>query len=320
MCIFAQPVLSVSGTKIFGRLDGQGNQFVAYQMEYATTEKNAMILTIPTKLGTSESSVQFVDLSGYDNFFKHLNNAFPAPVPPSMPLSRSGWVEPTDSALVVHKVGSFVASIVPQLSDFSRLDSQFQIAPETWAKIPLYRDYSFVVFQLEALDGKPHPMAFKFPTRHTEQVFFPTVHIHDGEVHSREKFDHTLYCQDPMLDKATGSYTNKKDDATGLTRSKQVAEKSVFIDKSRGVVAANQLLHRKRMRGMLKNADVFVSVRNENPLLGWSLPRAMQTPLALGTLGTASALGCTALPLAWILRRRAKLLAQKPIRQSAKDL
>jgi hypothetical protein len=80
-------------------------------------------------------------------------------------------------------VGNFVASVVPTVEDFRRLDPQFSISPEIWGKIPDYQDYSFVVFQLEELKGRPHPMAFEFETRHQENLFFPTVHIHDGEVH-----------------------------------------------------------------------------------------------------------------------------------------
>lgn len=40
-----------------------------------------------------------------------------------------------------------------------------------------------------------HPMAFEFPRRDPTRLFFPTVHVHDGAVHSKARFDHTLYCQ-----------------------------------------------------------------------------------------------------------------------------
>ena len=40
-----------------------------------------------------------------------------------------------------------------------------------------------------------HPMAFEFPRRAPAALFFPTVHIHDGEVHETAMFDHRLYCQ-----------------------------------------------------------------------------------------------------------------------------
>lgn len=37
--------------------------------------------------------------------------------------------------------------------------------------------------------------ALVFATRFADRLYFPTVHIHDGEVHEKEKFDHNLYCQ-----------------------------------------------------------------------------------------------------------------------------
>ncbi len=40
-----------------------------------------------------------------------------------------------------------------------------------------------------------HPMAFEFPRRDPSQLFFPTVHVHDGKVHETAHFDHSLYCQ-----------------------------------------------------------------------------------------------------------------------------
>ena len=38
-------------------------------------------------------------------------------------------------------------------------------------------------------------MAFSFPRRDPGQLFFPTLHVHDGQVHETAAFDHTLYCQ-----------------------------------------------------------------------------------------------------------------------------
>ena len=51
-------------------------------------------------------------------------------------------------------------------------------------------------------------MAFEFETRLKNEIFFPTVHIHDGEVHKREHFDHTLYLQNAEFDNVVGKYKN----------------------------------------------------------------------------------------------------------------
>ena len=59
------------------------------------------------------------------------------------------------AALKVHSVGKFVASFVPSQSDFDRLDPQFVIPKESWAKLPEYQDFGFAVFQLKELSGYP---------------------------------------------------------------------------------------------------------------------------------------------------------------------
>lgn len=62
-------------------------------------------------------------------------------------------------------------------------------------QLPLYSDYGFAVFQLPRHNAREHAMAFEFPRREKEQLFFPTVHIHDGKVGQAAHFDHALYCQ-----------------------------------------------------------------------------------------------------------------------------
>ena len=93
------------------------------------------------------------------------------------------------------EVGSFVASFVPTVKDFSRLDEQFRLPDGTWDKLPAYKDYGFAVFKLKKGEQKVHPMAFEFPRADKTRLFFPTVHIHDGKVHDQAGFDHVLYCQ-----------------------------------------------------------------------------------------------------------------------------
>jgi len=172
MCCFSGSVESVTNTQIFGRLSGKETQFVVYQMQYESKVKTAMILPIPTAANATEDSVKFFDLKQYDRFFADLHRAFP-PLTPPPTMSRAVDSKAAKPAMLkVQEVGDFVASVVPSVGDFSRLDPMFSISPETWAKIPIYNDYSFVVFQLEKLEGRPHPMAFEFKTRHSDKIFF----------------------------------------------------------------------------------------------------------------------------------------------------
>ena len=67
-----------------------------------------------------------------------------------------------------------------------------------WTLLPDYQDFGFAVFKLASgRSQRAHPMAFAFPTRDRETLFFPTLHVHDEEVHDLAHFDHCLYAQAP---------------------------------------------------------------------------------------------------------------------------
>lgn len=201
MCCFSGPVRSVANTRIFARKASASSQFLVYAMHYAADQPMAMILPLPVVAGDGEKrekAVRFLSLKGYPRFFEDMEQAFPQP-------ARGGGLFGTAAAggavksapLPVEEVGDFVASYVPTVADFDRLDKRFTLPRQTWDRLPTYRDYGFAVFQLkQARAGKKvHPMALEFATRAPDRLFFPTVHIHDGKVHPREDFDHVLYFQ-----------------------------------------------------------------------------------------------------------------------------
>ena len=287
MCIFAQPVVSVADTAIFARMLPDGRQGLVYQMAFESTKRNAIILPLPVELPANEKdSLEFISLKGYGNFFKDLNRGFPLLAFPGPSTAARGSVDSlADPKLVVHDVGDFVASFVPTLADFDRLDEQFQLPKESWDKIPKYADYGFAVFQLKELSGKPHPMAFKFRSRLAKDsknsIFFPTVHIHDGEVHQREKFDHTLFLQAPQYDEVCGDYHQEKklvpDPSTGYVRSVRPAKNYCKIEKSKGLLDGDQFLHRLEMVGTFANEDVVANLSVSKKSVGF-IPRSFLRP------------------------------------------
>ena len=169
---------------------------------------------------------------------------------------------------------------------------------ETWSKIPGYEKFGFVVFQLAAGSLKPHPMAFEFPTKNGG-LFFPTVHIHDGDVHDVEEFDHVLYMQHAGLDSQVYAYQNSnvEDEATELIRSKYRASHFCDIEKACGLVDGNLLLHRKMVYGKLPNTDTVILPKGDalNRSLNFR-PMLRYTPW-LVVLGA----------IAWFFNRRSKL-------------
>ena len=299
MCCFARPVKDVSNTHLFARLSSPKTQLLAYQMTYESEQLNAMILPVPVATPTREDSLRFISLKGYDRFFDDLKRGFPTVEPASpKPMSRAKIGAINSKMLVVHEVGDFEASFVPTMDDFDRLDPRFVIPKSSWDKIPHYSNYGFAVFQLKQRSGKPHPMAFEFETRLASQIFFPTVHIHDGEVHNREKFDHMLYLQCAQYDQVVGDYVNSHvaDKSTGFVRSVRPAKTFVDTKKSQGMIDGNLMVHRKRMKGMLKNKDILATTKPTKRKGGFGMLEKSCLPGLAGILG-----------LSWIIQRRDRL-------------
>ena len=248
MCCFSKTVQRVANTRIFSRRLDETQQAIAYQMEFSADSDLAMILPLPVVPGSGEKAVKFINLEGYETFFADLSKAFP--IPESLGRSKAppaaGGVAPK---LAVQSVGSFEASFVPTVADFHRLDDRFRIAPEIWGKIPAYADYGFAVFKLKKGDHKVHPMALSFPSRHPNKLFFPTVHIHDGEVHAKEHFDHELYCQIAQ----PGLFEMMK-----WEESPGIASGTSEIDKSQGLLHADGHIYRRRLEGNFENRDMIL--------------------------------------------------------------
>jgi MYXO-CTERM domain-containing protein len=307
MCCFSTPT-KVYGTKIFARFSAPGKQMLAYQMRYESQALTAMILPLPTKLEktgkASETAVRFLNLKECGDFFEKLHSAFPEPERFSLSRGKSASLPAVEAAAVleVHEVGDFIASFIPSVDDFTRVDARFAISKQVWAAIPEYKDYGFAVFQLKDLKGSPHPIAFEFDTRTTASLFFPTVHIHDGAVHKSEAFEHMLYAQDASFDGAMGSYAGPSsiDRGTGLVRSKTLASSVMDASRTRGLLDPTLHLHRKELIGTLPNVDTLVS--RVVSASGSGCGRCSSSASSEGGgLGVAALAG-----LGWVIERRNK--------------
>jgi MYXO-CTERM domain-containing protein len=305
MCCFSSKT-EVHGTRIFARLTPEGTQMLAYQMLYSAVAPTAMILPLPVALPADDTSVRWKSLKDYDSLFQDLDAGFPAEPPPqSLFGSRSKSASAVAAApLPVHDVGDFVASFVPRIQDFARLDPRFVISGDVWAKIPEYADYGFAVFQLSKLSGTPHPIAFEFRSRLRDVLYFPTVHIHDGTVHAQDAFDHSLYLQDARFDARASGYSGPSapDRSTGYVRSKSNLASFADVGRGAGLLDGSLLVHRTTMQGMLPNKDTLVSVnvaaRSGSTGCGHC---AVSPDMTASVSGPAS---LALLGLSWIIRRR----------------
>ena len=129
-------------------------------MRYTAERPTAMILPLPVALPAKEDSVRFKSLKEYPGFFTDLAAGFPAL--PSSGLMRSKSAPESQAVaaaapLAVHDVGDFVATFVPSVKDFGRVDARFVIPKDVWDRVPAYADYGFAVFQQGALGfAAPH--------------------------------------------------------------------------------------------------------------------------------------------------------------------
>jgi hypothetical protein len=254
MCCFSVPVVSVSATRIFARVANDRHQFLVYSMHLETQRSVAMVLPLPVKHGTGEHDVAFINLKDYPDFFADMEKGFPPPPPPATEHA-DGMVMPNSAAaLEVVEVGDFQASFVPTEKDFSRLDKRFRLPEGAWKQLPTYNDYGFAVFKLKPGLQSVQPMAFSFPRRDAQSMFFPTVHIHDGKVHSKAEFDHILYCQ------PREGESFKFDLSRHWEESKGHAGNFMNLSRAHGLLEKDQHCYKTVMNGMLPNRDTIVAL------------------------------------------------------------
>ena len=228
-------------------------QLLVYRMSLETDNAVAMVLPLPVAKGSTEKAVRFINLQKYPNFFDDLEKGFPVPPPPpskgleDMPMSTG----PRETLTVYH-VGDFEASFVPSVKDFDRLDKKFRLPPAAFKKLPGYKNFGFAVFKLKPGAQNVHPMAFEFRTDLPTRLFFPTVHIHDGEVHGEADFDHKLYCQ------PSDALQLKMAD---WEESPKLAGKFMDVKKSAGIVTADEHCYKHELHGLLPNRDTFAEAR-----------------------------------------------------------
>jgi hypothetical protein len=239
------PKIHVSATNIFARVVAPGVQGLAYSMNLDSARDIAMILPIPVRPGTGENALRFIDLQKHPRMFAELADLFvePALVANSAqgPLRDAGR-----QTLVVHNVGAFIATYVPTKLDFDRVDRRFWLPRIVLDSVPAYADYGFAVFQLKPGKQTIHPMAFTFPSREIDRLYFPTVHLHDGRFRDEAEFDHALYYQHPRANVQGGTF-----DGDSTSYLMPVFDYGGLVDKGRPIV-------RRVIRGTQRNQDVWL--------------------------------------------------------------
>jgi hypothetical protein len=249
MCILSGAIKGISGTSIFVNDLGRGVHGTVYEMSIDTAHPVAMILPVPVLQGSGEDALRFVNLKEYPDFFKDMKMLFPT----MLAGSRGGVASGDSRTLKVHDVGDFIASYVPSRFYFHNLDSRFRLNAKAWNSLPDYSNFGFAVFQLKPGRSKVHPMAYTYPTDMPTELFFPTVHVHDGSGAERmAHYDHDLYYQ------ASDNFRDNPD----WEPSESLPESRMNLDATFGLVRAGSALMRRRIAGRRPNVD-FVLVADD---------------------------------------------------------
>ena len=241
MCCFSGAVERVADTSIFARSVENGRQILVYAMTISTKNDVAMILPLPVPAGSPDDAVRFISLKEYPEFFTRMKLGLPEPVTRSLSVgSAKAAPEAAAPKLEVVQVGEFEASFVPAVKDFGRLDERFRLPDQTWEQLPAYKGYGFAVFKLKKTATSVHPMAFEFPRADPKQLFFPTVHIHDGKVHG--KGDLRSFA---VLPEARGRRTSLPD----WRESNVLAGQFLSVERTGGIVDGAKHCYLKKLRG-----------------------------------------------------------------------
>ena len=179
MCIIQGLVKEVSKTKIMVAPLAHHRQLTVYanKVSMGNTQYRAMILPFPCSKG------EFFDLSVYPELFDDLNMMCWPQVKSNSYSYSDGAQASCNNSLAVVQVGSYHASIVPTLSDFSRINTQvFSLDTKVKDFLQTYypTGYSFMVCQLDE-NKEYHPFGYIHDTLPSGQLFIPTMHYHQHQ-------------------------------------------------------------------------------------------------------------------------------------------
>jgi hypothetical protein len=208
MCIFDGPIAHVSSTKIFVTAVMQSKivtirdtygkarrvrrpaentkplQLTVYS-NYVQIGSNhqqaAMILPFPL-LKKQKNRVKILDLSKCSTLFKRMDKLFKKKKYRGMIMQNAidYTFDDDETSLVVHTVGSYKASVVPNFAAFDMLQyNQFSLSPEVKNLLQQHysTDYGFMVCILRD-NADYHPFGYVHELRSDGKLFVPTRHFH----------------------------------------------------------------------------------------------------------------------------------------------
>lgn len=260
MCIFGDDVAIVKNTRIFVAPTKGGHQITVYQNTIQSFNKNAMILPIPinTSKKIPHKSIQLLDLSTDNNLFDNLDKIFLKPPP----YQDNNWGydhdnEDSDDYHEVYKIGLYKMSIIPNINSIDRLNiKEFNIKASIFESLRGHylTGFAFLVCQFDGQSEKEkmHPIGYihdSYMNDGKKVLFVPTLHIHDGEIHKMENFDHLIF----SLKTDVGDEPFQNDKKINQILQKNTID-AYINDRDK------KTIRRLKLEGELDNIDIMLSL------------------------------------------------------------
>jgi hypothetical protein len=244
MGIFTRPVRVAGATNIFARAAKDGRQFLAYNFRYEADDDFALILPLPTPPETLPTDVRFIDLSGYDAFFRDLRRGFPTPPGETEKMSLTDRIiEKVRDWLDIDTTQAAI-TFAPNHAALSHIQDQFQLTADVLRLLERFDKAGFVCLKLAAGTNRVPPMAFEFPRRRSTELFFPTALAIGADLDATAAFNYQLFCQAGRLPPEW--------------RSVQPAPNVMKADKTRGLIDPDQPIGWRALVGPQANLDTFI--------------------------------------------------------------
>lgn len=201
MCVIARTVSKVATTKITvlpSIKDGAPYQTVMYSCRIVSLQDNAMILPAWNP-GNNPDKIQLHSLEKCPYILDNLSNMFK----PITGNNLKGVAK--REYLPTYRVGNYIVSIAPKLSDVADVTPELSIPSDLLAFLATSYsdDFSYIVAKFIGGDHKFHPLAYSHPRM--ENIFIPTLHWHKHffqlwQNTSVGDFDHEIFMINGGLD------------------------------------------------------------------------------------------------------------------------
>lgn len=244
MPVFSQRPNGIADLTLFG-CTREGRQSLAVSLRISAATDLALIVPVPVTPGATETDVRLLSTDGSQSLFDSLASGFVG----SAERPHRQDAEEADAPRTVRYAAAQAmrAYYVPSIADFDQVGPHLRFPEAALASRPEYASYGFYVFELPAgQDVRIVPMAFDFPTRHPEAVYFPTWYGDPTWMPEEGHRDITVYTQ--------------FGERLGWQETRETATRFVNAGASRGLIAPDRTVQRKILFGDGNNEDLLAAL------------------------------------------------------------